>query len=125
MTLGGSVGFIRMDCSHFPLWKGVVVLKKTYLENFHLGRCVVVLRGLISNIFPLSVCIGLERPDFWTLSTFGMFGSLQRPILGNLHFSGVIFLKGLVFEQGKTLGWMVVFKGLILSVVNFGRMLWS
>ena len=99
-TLGGCGGLERTDFEQFLLWEGVVVLKELILNNFYFGR-VVVLKELILNSFYFgrlwwswwfyfkvlklilnSFYFGRVwwswKNWFWTVSTLGGCGGLER-----------------------------------------------
>ena len=99
-TLGGCGSLERTDFEQFLLWKGVevgvVVLKELILNSFYFGRVWWSWKNW-----------------FWTVSTLGGCGGLERT-----HFEQFLLWKGV--EVG-----VVVLKELILNNFYFGTMWWS
>ena len=125
-TLGQCGGLERTDFEQFLLWEGVVVLKELILNSFWLGKGVVVikeltsedfllwegevvLKELILNSFYFVTVWWSWKNWFWTVSTLGQYGGLERTD----------------FEQFLLWDSMVVLKELIYNSFYFGRVWWS
>ena len=72
-----------------PLWKGVVVLKGTVLDNYHIGRMWWSWNHWFWIHFTLGGCGGLEMTDFRFFSFYKGFVDLKGLICDNFHFGRI------------------------------------
>ena len=112
-TFGGCGGLERTDFQQFLLWKGVEV-------------GVVVLKELILNSFYFGTVWWSWKNWFWTVSTLGGCGGLERSDFEQfLLWEGVVVLKELILNSFYFWKRVVVLKELILNSFNVGRVWWS
>ena len=116
-TLGQCGGLERTDFEQFLLWEGCGGHERTHFEQFLLWEGVevgvVVLKELILNSFYFGTVWWSWKNWFWTVSTLGGCGGLERT-----DFEQFLLWKGV--ELG-----VVVLKELILNSFYFGRVWWS
>ena len=106
-------GLERTHFEQFLLWEGVVVLKELILNSFYL-------KELILNSFYFGRVWWSWKNSFWTVSTLGGCGGLERT-----HFEQFL-LKRTDFEQFLLWeGVVTVLKELLLNSFYFGRVWWS
>ena len=98
------------DFSQFLLWEGVVVLKELIFHSFYFGMVWWSWKNWFFHSFYLRwKCDCLKRTGFWTVSTLGGCGGLERT-----DFKQFVLWEG-----------VLVLKERVLNSFYFGRMCWS
>ena len=122
---GGCGGLDRTDFEQFLLWDSVVVLKELILNSIYSWDSVVVMKELILNSFYFGTVWWPWQNWFWTVSTLGGCGGLERTDFEHFLLLGQCGgHERTYFEQFLLWDSVVVMKELILNNFYFGRLWW-